>query len=551
MKTVAQPIPMKRLWNLNLAKCRLLVFCGTCVSNGPVDYLPSRIGGKRWREQSSRFYINSGWFVDDYSTGDNSSGTLRQVSQILANLVKQVRPNERTWLLLRVVLADDLTAAKVWHEWMAARGDAVLSPAEFRLLPSVAQRLKQLGVSSDLPNEITAARRNTFISNQARLVAVRPLLEQLCGAMPVMLLKGGARIAADPSAAHLRVIRDIDLLFKPDDLTRALEIALATGYRSINGLLPGNVKSRPLAPLFAAGEQKPNYMEVDFHAVPLRFGRLGFQETDLWQRASDAELVGLPVKVPSVSDHFLHAIAHGLVADDDSPADWILDSIIFMRDLAFDEHVVGDEIRRRRLGIPVAVAASLIEELGISVPDSILAACDRDLSNPMFRREFAATIRPRRLQTPVDGVIVNVAEWYRSIRSRRPIKSWKTSWIASPSLRRPESGWTEFTDGRAELYVRNISRDELIIRFTGVARHLKRPSFDILLEDLWIGRVRFRLIHGLAPLSPPSWKAHMTFRHPWLGKLPEGVRLTVVALDKQKAPASATLPGIRVSAQPA
>lgn len=446
---------------------------------------------------------------------------------------------------------DDTIAAVAWRGWMAARGESPLSPAELRLLPSVAQRLMRFCNSFDLPDEIVIARRDTFVANQARLVAARALLERLCTAMPVMLLKGGARIAADPTAAHLRVIRDIDLLFLPEHLTRALEIAVAAGYRSVNGFLPGTVKSRPLAPLFIAGERKPDHMELDFHAVPLRFGRLGYHDTDLWQRAIDANLVGLPVKIPSTSDRFVHAIAHGLVADDDKPADWMLDSFIALRDPAFDAQVVASEILRRRLGLPVAVAAGLFDELGIAMPNSVLAACNRDLSHPLFRREFAATVKPRRLQTLVDRVLLNVAEWHRSVRWRRRIISWKTSWIMAPSLRRPGTDWTEFTMGRAELSVNNVNDGRLTLRFTGVARRLKRPSFDILLEDLWIGRVRFRLAHRLALRPPPSWKVQMTFRHPAERNLPNPARLTVVALDEQKAPTASAPHDIRVIAEPA
>ena len=444
---------------------------------------------------------------------------------------------------------DDAAATVAWRGWVAARGECPLSAGELRLLPSVAQRLKQLCISPDQPNEIVAARRNTFITNQARLTAARPLLEQLCSAMPVMLLKGGARIAADPMAIELRVIRDIDLLFMPEHLTSALEIAVAAGYRSVNGMLPGTVKSRPLAPLFIAGERKPDHLELDFHAVPLRFGRLGYFDTDLWQRAIDANLVGLPVKIPSTSDRFLHAVAHGLVADDDKPADWMLDSIIALQDPAFDVHVVAREILLRRLGLPVAVAAALLKELSITMPTSVLAACNRDLSHPLFRRELAATMKPRRSQTLVDRVLLNVAEWHRSLRWRRRIRSWKTSWIVTPSLRRPGTDWTEFVAGRAELSINGVNEGRITLRFTGVARHFKRPSFDILLEGLWIGRVRFRWAHRLALLPPPSWSVRMTFRHPAGSKLPNPARLTVVALDQQKEPTTRAPYDIRVIAE--
>lgn len=470
----------------------------------------------------------------------------------LLDLVEQARPAEATCQLLRVITLEDDAAAAAWRMWIAdkaAGGDAAPSPTEDRLLPSVAARLTQLGIASELPAEVVAARRTTFVSNQTRLTAVRPLLQRLFTAMPAMLLKGGARIAAE-QAVHLRVVRDIDLLFKPEDLIRALEIAVACGYRSVSGLLPGPVKSRALAPLFAAGERRVGYLEVDFHAVPLRFGRLGYHDADLWQRAVDAKFLDLPAKIPSPSDRFVQAIAHGLVADIDAPADWVVDAVAAMRDATFDPQVVGNEIKRRRLGVPVSVAATLLEELGVAVPSAIVAACQPDLASPLFRRELAATMRSRQSQTLVDRALLIGAELLRSMRRRGSIKSWKTNWMAVPSLRPAQASWAALVDGRAVMPV-DGSKGRLTIRFAGVPGSVERPSFDILLAGLWIGRVRFRWTHRLMLRPPPSWRARIAYRFPAGVSMPESAELTVVALDAEKQPSTSPPDGIKIFAEPA
>jgi hypothetical protein len=351
-----------------------------------------------------------------------------------------------------------------------------------------------------------------------------------------MLLKGGARIAANPKDEHLRVIRDIDLLFKPEDLSRALEIAIGAGYRSVSGLLPGLVKSRALAPVFAAGEVRLNDIEVDFHAVPLRLGQTGYHDTELWQCAVDGRLLGLAVKVPSAADRFVQAIAHGLVADDDKPADWIVDAAVALRDPLFDAQVAAREIRRRRLGLPVAVASALLGELGIEVSEVIVAACKGDVSNALYRWEFAATLKPTRAQTLIERGFVFGAELHRSffVRARNP--TWKTSWLAVPALQQKGNDWSVFVAGRATLTVDGIGGDHLTVRFTGIPREPQRPSFDILLENIWIGRVRFRWLHRLVPYWPRSWRAGMTFRLPAGMARPNPARFTIIALDEQKMP---------------
>ena len=466
---------------------------------------------------------------------------------MIADLTEQARPSMQVWHLLRVIVGDDAVAIAAWREWSTARARSEPSLAELRLLPSVSQRIARLGVAGGLPVELSVARRNTFLVNQARLKAARPLLEKLLPAMPVMILKGGARIASNPAAMHLRSIRDLDLLLPSQHLADALDIAIAEGYRSVNGLLPGAVKSRALAPLFEAGARRHDYMELDFHAVPLRFGRLGNHDAGLWKRALNATLLGLPVKVPSVTDRFLHAIAHGLVADNDKPVDWVVDSVIALGDPAFDAVVAADEIVSRRLGLPIKIAISLLGELGVSVPAQIDNACGHDLRRPLFRREMAASLKPGNKQSLMDRVLLNGAEWRRSFGSRQRIRSWKTAWLATPSSRRPAPNWIRFVNGRAEFSIDRPKDNRITLRFACPADRIEGSSYDVLLDGIWIGRARFRMTRLLSALPVPSWQVRMAFRLPSQSTIPTSARLTIVALDQQKAPTGNVSESLRVA----
>ncbi|WP_457936114.1 nucleotidyltransferase family protein [Mesorhizobium sp. 10J20-29] len=471
------------------------------------------------------------------------------MSKAVDDLVARARPNDRVWLLLHVILGDDNVAAEAWHSWWSTGPSPEPSLAEQRLLPSVSQRLSLLEIVGGLPPLVSVARRNTYLINQARLKAVRPLLEQILPAMPVMILKGGARIAVDAQAMHLRSVRDLDLLLPQDHLSEALEIAIANGYRSVSGLLPGPVKSRALAPLFEAGSRRHDYMELDFHAVPLRFGRLGNHDDGLWRRAIDAKLAGLPVKVPSVTDRLLHAVAHGLVADNDKPADWLVDSVIALRDPSFDVAIATEEIAARRLGLPMKIATSLLDELGVAVPRPIVDACGRDLRGLLFRHEMAASLKPGNRQTLMDRVLLNGAEWRRSFGSRQRIVSWKTAWLAKPSVKHPGSGWNCFVEGRANLSIEAPKDNCLVLRFACPDTSLEGSSFDVLLDGVWIGRARFRLTHLLAPWPVPSWQVRMSYRLPQGRKVQSRALLTIVALDRKKAPTASAPGSLRVSVE--
>lgn len=481
--------------------------------------------------------------------------TEQSISQILERLVAQSRPQSRTWLLLKVIAIDALAATEAWHAWLSRCDPETISPAEMRLLPAVAQKLERIGVKSGLPDMVRRARRETFIANQTRLIAVRPLLERLSSAMPVMVLKGGARIATDTAAAELRVIRDIDLLLRPEHLEGALEIAIATGYRSVGGRLPGPSKSTPLAPLYVAGKREPGYLEVDVHAAPLDFGRQGDFDQELWARAVDGELAGIPVKVPSAPDRFLHAAAHGLMADDDSPADWIIDSLVAVEHPGFDEQIVAGEVLRRRIGIPVAIAVNVLHDLGRKPSRAIQDACKADLSNPLLRWEFATAVRPHRSQTLVDKVIKLSSERYRTARARRRTTTWKTAWPARPSTKRPTTDWKPVTCGRADIQIHGNPGSLLKIwvsgipRGPGIPRDLRRPIYDILLNGFWIGRAFVRPSKKAPMISPPSWRISMRFRKPLGQEIADPSCLTLVLLDGDKEPSSASGQSMAITAE--
>jgi hypothetical protein len=469
------------------------------------------------------------------------------------SLFQAARPPYRVELLLKVVAGDDRSALAAWQEWRGEHTIADANGAEQRLLSTVGQRLSNLAIDASDKAALASAKRQVWISNQLRLRAHAWIFRRLADAgFPMMLLKGGARIAGD-GAMQTRVVRDIDVLFPSEHLSEAIDILIAMGLRSVNGRLPGMVKSQPFAPVRLVEQRPADYLEIDVHSVPLRLGQRGDWDSELWQRGERVEFMGIPVTVPSVSDRYVHAIAHGLVADEDSPADWAVDAFFALRDKRFDPATVAAEIRHRRIGVPLAIGSTYLRDvLNVDVPEIVFEVCRRDVASSLYRQEMAATMVLGRERVAPQRLLVGIAEWFRSASQARPARTWKTAWLLRPSLLTPKATWAPFIDGKAELPLQSgmgsrIGR--MTVFFSGSDICSVGRSFDLLIDGAWIGRLRVRVVDFLRPLSLHTLRATFRYRLPSALVRPGPARLTVVALDDQKMPSNRPLPGIRVAAE--
>jgi len=470
------------------------------------------------------------------------------------SLVDAARPPREVALLLRAISGDDQTALAAWHEWKRRYSGADPRVAEERLFAAVGNKLVRLDIDAADKAGLSAAKRRVWSFNQLCLRGHARILEGLAAAgLPMMLLKGGARIAAEPGAIGTRVVRDIDVLFPTEHLCEAIQVLIALGMRSVNGRLPGMVKSQPFGYVRPDETSPAAAAEIDVHSVPLRFGQRGNWDDGLWQRAQSAEFLGVPVKVPSVSDRFVHAIAHGLVADDDSPADWAVDALVALRDQRFDPSVVASEIRLRRLGVPLAIGSTILHDTMLAeVPDIIHAACRRDLASPLFRTEMAASMVLGRERTLAQRLLVGVSEVTRSAFQARPARTWNTAWLLHPALRRPRCAWVPFSDGRAEVELPSgmaAPNGRLAVFVSGDGIGAEDRSFDLLLDGTWIGRIRVRRLGAVPYLQDRVMRARIRYRLPSTCLHSGSAKLSFVILDDNKMPSNRSPAGMRAAAQ--
>lgn len=485
-------------------------------------------------------------------TATDAAAEISRIEHHLRGLLRQCQLDGDVRPLLRIITAPGPEAMAAWRQWRKDHMIADASPRQWRLLSAVGRKLLDSEIDPDDQNALAAIKREIWRDNQLRVRLNAPVLQSLHDAgIPFMVLKGGARMACEAGAMETRYARDIDILLPPEHLTDGIDVLIGMGLRSVTGHLPGKVKSRAFARLHPPGQRGLGYVEIDVHSGLLNFGRRAHLERELWLRRMPGTLGGVPVAVPSPADRFVHAIAHGLLADVDAPADWIVDAFAALRDPAFRPEIVVEEIKKRRVGVPLAIGCLFLRrDLDVTVPRDVMEACTQDVSSLIYRMEMNSFLKPHRKRTPVDRLFAALAERQRT-RGREPAARMRnTSWLFKPSLRAPELNWVPFQDGRAKLTLpphsgKNGGQLRIFLQCPNEA--LGRHSFDVVLDGVWIGRARLRMAQLLKVMPHRALCTTLSYQLPSNRAKTDGETLQIVALD-DKAPSADPLPGLRAGA---
>lgn len=448
--------------------------------------------------------------------------------------LKRSWPSASLLLLLKAYSAPDDAAAKAWREWVST-GDLDKSGwPEVRLLAAVAERLPVLDPNTPIRGRLEGIRRFVWTRNQMRLMASLPALDALLAVkVPLMLLKGGARIASDQAAASARYLRDIDILVPRGDMAAAIDALRRAGFRASIGRLPGEVRAAPFdKDHVQSSETAPT--EIDLHWSALRMGRTADHDGRLWSRARTVEILGRAVQVPSASDQLIIALAHGVVADTDRPADWVIDAVTCLRDRSLDWRVVADEARARRLEVPIASGLALLsEELGLDVPGEIRDAVGEGAKHWLFMREFGSEATERRERGPLTRMTSSLAEWVRSRGLGQTAGPSAPRVSVVPLLGPARRNWQVLVVGGTTRLAAPIGgRLSLAV---DLGDWPGRFDFDVFLNGLWSARVKVRR-RGVLRKLVRRWSIRIALPERWSGAPIDSIGLIPVdAEDRPRA----------------
>ena len=408
-------------------------------------------------------------------------------------------------LLLRVYYSPVEQARDAWHKWLSFHSIDSATWAEVRLLAAIAQRIQIIEPGSSQQPLLEGVRRFVWARNQLRLDRSMPVIDILSNAnIPVMILKGVARIAGNPAVTAARFVRDIDIMIEAQRLDEACDVLITNGWRPVNGILPGISRAEPFAQLLPECDGRNNIfsedIHVDIHRSAIHYGRSGTFDDIFWTRCHDAFLRGRRVKIPASTDQFLQAIVHGTIGDVNRPVDWVIDALDAKAATDFNWDIFTEEVRRRRAGAAVKPGLDYLAcEFGLEIPENLRNIIRRDQRNLLFRTEVLVYWRMKENKVPHGSKIRRLVEWFRSRHVLyRPAKVRKTLWQADAvSNMHHIDTVTDLVPGSMPVIEFNtILRDrENRLTVDVTLEGAKEPViyFDLLLDEIWFGRLKLDL----------------------------------------------------------
>lgn len=202
-----------------------------------------------------------------------------------------------------------------------------------------------------------------------------PALQALRAAgIEIMLVKGAARTALDPSVFKSRVSYDLDVLMRPEQFRAAFDILAAAGWTPSSGESVPRARAR-LSDLRSINMFGGQFGDIDLHQSV--YGAVGARadlEAALWAHARPGVWFGVPVRVPSATDSAALAIVLSAL-DGHRHSDWVVDSAVFLTSGEVDWARL-EAIFRSTGQIVVAdcVIGYLRDGIGLDLPDLQLTA---------------------------------------------------------------------------------------------------------------------------------------------------------------------------------
>ena len=286
--------------------------------------------------------------------------------------------------------------------------DVVRESVRQGVTPLLYHRLQTLGSRAEVPARITRWLREIAIGSAVTSLQLhQELAEVLAGlgreGIDVIVLKGAYLAEGVYANKAMRPMKDLDLMVKRRDLSRAEAKLFEMGYvRRPEPYAEWDYSdSHHLHPLI-----KPGVATVEIHwTIEAPTTPFAIDVDGLWERARPATIAGVGVMVLSTEDLLLHLCLHtafhhrfelGLRGC------WDLLEVIRQSGSRIDWEQVQDRALEWGVKKYVYLTLQLARELlGASVPDTVLAALEPD----DFESRLVALARAEILRRPVDSSI--------------------------------------------------------------------------------------------------------------------------------------------------
>ena len=343
----------------------------------------------------------------------------------LSLVLRKAWPSQSLDRLLRAASLNDLkSAAAAWRDFEAAANFDHLTAGEMRLIGLASKRLARLAPESPMLARIGGIERANWSRSQLAISASGEGLRALAASSIEMLaIKGASRVAVGDPAARGRMVNDVDIVVRPNDIVRAFDLLTRDGWQPAGSGTVLFHRSR-LADAVGINLVRSRFGNLDLHRTPFHppydahDDELLASDASIWSRASEGSLGYAPILVPSATDAVAIAIAHGAL-DAHKSSDWLAD-IAAGIDRGVDWNLLEALVDSRRLHAPAAVALGYVNErLERPVPGPLLVRFERAAANrPLALFAALAETRPKTSRIGFFWIVRILAKQSRLSRKR-------------------------------------------------------------------------------------------------------------------------------------
>jgi len=265
------------------------------------------------------------------------------------------------------------------------------------LLPLLADKLQVWGAKDSTFNMFRGLQRRTWVQNHLLFLTAGRALRRLAAAqVPAMALTGVVLASTFYETMSLRPTKKVDLLVRPPDGLKALDLLEGLGWR----VAPGQYRPRATNELVVqrsiALEDPANpAIQVDLHWRLLRARFSEEAETALWERAVRFEIDGAECLAPCPADMLTHVCVHGAIWNAVPPIQWIADAAILVRSGAVDWFHLCAQSERLGLALPLIATLNYLRKvMRVPVPDIVIQKLTQTHVKSIERLIYESGLRP-------------------------------------------------------------------------------------------------------------------------------------------------------------
>lgn len=320
--------------------------------------------------------------------------------------------------LLHAALSDGPKALTAFKEWRDLTNfENVHYQAQHRMLPLLHSNLSRFNHEEDwLLRKIKGIYLQSWGAGQRQRRDAEGVLKNLheAGIQP-MVTKGMALVDGYYGNIGLRPMEDIDLVVRPWEAERTLEILTGMGFDYFGPRLKGSRRAR--AAYFARTMQvemvKPDHTAVDLHWQPFHECPSASLSDRVWSQSETIEIGECKVVRMSPTHMLFHTITHGKRPNVFNPMRWIADAatILATRGGDVDWNELADLSNRTRLSIRVLKGLEELAEFCDTQTDVNKLRFKPSYTERLEQRAFERILRDQGFDRQLEELL-----WVRLLR---------------------------------------------------------------------------------------------------------------------------------------